>query len=180
MSNFWEDGEFGSWAATSMDDHLGDTPKVSSILQRVVNGTVLQENLPAGFRVAFDGKLSSVMAYEDPPIASIYGTVVAVRTANGTTTSHNGMVFVKWDDERFMGVHKAHLQPAPLSVRVAQVSEYRRVISSLGDLDGFLRFGSDTPDLVHKATKDLWSLKKDGGEYVIERLFNEAGKPLKV
>ena len=35
-------------------------------------------------------------------------------------------------------------------------------------------------ELVHKATKDLWSFKKDGDNYVIERLFDESGNPLKV
>ena len=35
-------------------------------------------------------------------------------------------------------------------------------------------------DLVHKATKDLWSFKQDDGNYVIERLFSEDGNPLKV
>jgi hypothetical protein len=51
----------------------------------------------------------------------------------------------------------------------------------LGDLTQFFsssRTASDT--LIHKATKDLWSLKKDGSDYVIERLFDDSGSPLKV
>jgi len=35
-------------------------------------------------------------------------------------------------------------------------------------------------ELVHKATKDLWSFREDGGQFVIERLFNDSGDPLKV
>jgi len=35
-------------------------------------------------------------------------------------------------------------------------------------------------ELVHKATKDLWSFHQDGDNYVIERLFDETGEPLKV
>jgi hypothetical protein len=35
--------------------------------------------------------------------------------------------------------------------------------------------------LVHKATKDLWSLKVgEDGSYDIERLFDDAGDPLKI
>jgi len=48
----------------------------------------------------------------------------------------------------------------------------------MGDLTAFLKVGSET--LVHKATRDLWSLRKDGKEFVIERLFDDTGVPLKV
>lgn len=180
MSEFWEneDEGFTTWMASSLDEHLASAPRVAvRALVQANQGAPSQ--FPAGLRVAFDGRLSSVLAYQDPPVATVLGTVVAVRTANGTTTVHDGLVFVKWDDDKFMGVHQAHLRLAPTADRRAS-SAYRRVVSSIGDLGDFFRFGSEGPDLVHKATKDLWSLKRDGGEYVIERLFDEGGKPLKV
>jgi hypothetical protein len=47
----------------------------------------------------------------------------------------------------------------------------------MGDLTGFFR--GDNTDLVHKATQDLWSFRKDGDQYVIERMFDGNGEPLK-
>lgn len=54
----------------------------------------------------------------------------------------------------------------------------RRKIASLEQLSGFIRTAEDT--LVHKSDRDLWALRKDGsGEFYIERMFDEAGAPLK-
>jgi hypothetical protein len=47
-------------------------------------------------------------------------------------------------------------------------------IAGLGDLDGFLRVADDT--LVHKATKDFWSLVQDeNGKMYIQRLVDANG-----
>ena len=50
-------------------------------------------------------------------------------------------------------------------------------VGSLSQLQGFVRTSSDT--LVHKSTNDLWTLKKDGDAFFIERLFTDSGTPLK-
>ncbi len=52
----------------------------------------------------------------------------------------------------------------------------RMKVGSLAQLQGFTRTASD--QLVHKSTQDLWSIKRDGGEFVIERLFQD-GPPVK-
>lgn len=52
----------------------------------------------------------------------------------------------------------------------------RMKVGSLTQLQGFTRTASD--QLVHKSTQDLWSIKRDGGEFVIERLFQD-GSPVK-
>lgn len=52
----------------------------------------------------------------------------------------------------------------------------RRKVASLADLKAFQRIGSGT--LVHKSTQDLWALKREGEDYVIERLF-QGDEPLK-
>jgi hypothetical protein len=175
-------GGLGSMGARDIDSFLGG-PNPRNVVQRYLDRNarqILPDEVPAGFRVAFNGQLSSMLAYATPPAAGALGTVVTVRTAMGNLTQHDGMVFVKWDNDDFFAVHHAHLRQAPTEDRVARGS-YRRVVSNLGDLDGFLRMaGGGETDLVHKATKDLWSLKQSGGEYVIERLFSETGKPLKV
>jgi len=49
-------------------------------------------------------------------------------------------------------------------------------VGSLQQLEPFHRIASDT--LVHKSTNDLWAIRQDGGEYFIERLFQD-GEPLK-
>lgn len=49
-------------------------------------------------------------------------------------------------------------------------------VASISTLDDFLRVSSQT--LVHKSTKDLWTLREEGGEIYIDRLFQE-GSPIK-
>jgi hypothetical protein len=58
-------------------------------------------------------------------------------------------------------------------------SEYHNIrVASLGDLSGFLRVSNNL--LVHKCTKDLWSVTKTAdGEFEVDRLFNDDGSPLK-
>lgn len=52
-----------------------------------------------------------------------------------------------------------------------------RKVASLGDLSNFIRLSSET--LVHKSDRDLWAIKKEADGLVIERLFDDDGKPLK-
>ncbi len=174
MAEFWETDGF--YTTNSLDEYLSHS-KNTSVRQVVLGNQLLPDVVPSGIRVTFDGKLSSLLAYPDPPERGVIGTVVMVRTAMGDTTTHEGVVFVKWDNGRLTGTRREHLTPAPTSTR--RSSSYRRVVSSLGDLDDFLRCGSED-ELVHKATKDLWSLRKVDGDFVIERLFNDTGSPLKV
>lgn len=52
-------------------------------------------------------------------------------------------------------------------------------IASLGDLSGFLRISNDV--LVNKAQRDLWKISENGGQVVIERLFDADSKePIRV
>lgn len=55
-------------------------------------------------------------------------------------------------------------------------SKGRRKVASLEDLNGFVRTAEN--QLINKSTQDLWSLKKDGGDFYIERLFDDQA-PLK-
>lgn len=52
--------------------------------------------------------------------------------------------------------------------------------ASLGDLTDFLKVADG--HLVHKSTRDLWSFSKDAdsGDFVVSRLFDDDGNPLKV
>ena len=51
-------------------------------------------------------------------------------------------------------------------------------VASLGDLTQFLKAAEGK--LVHKATNDLWSYSKDAdGNFLVERLFDDEGEPLK-
>jgi hypothetical protein len=133
----------------------------------------------AGTRVAFMTNIGSVLSYADPPPSDAEGTVVMVRTAEGDQTGMDGMVFVKFDDGRFMAMHPEHLRAASPNRKVA--GGFVRRVGSLGDLSGFLRWGSDDNELVHKATRDLWRCETDqSGGFVISRLFDDTGEPLKL
>jgi hypothetical protein len=146
-------------------------------VREVVTRTASVEYPPVtGNRVSFSTDLEAVLSYPNPPAGGSIGTVVTVRTASGDVNHHAGMVFVRWDDGRMMQVYATHLRPSSGRQRVADAVVHR--VAGLGDLTDFLKVAKDT--LVHKATKDLWSLKKVGEDFVIERLFDETGNPLKV
>lgn len=64
-------------------------------------------------------------------------------------------------------------------------------VASFADLDDFvaLSLGKSAKVasgegvnhvLVHQAEQDLWSLTKEGDSFVIRRLFDDTGEPLKV
>jgi hypothetical protein len=54
----------------------------------------------------------------------------------------------------------------------------RRKVGSLQDLSSFIRLSNDT--LIHKSEKDLWAIKREAdGSMIIERQFDDNGKPLR-
>jgi len=165
-------------SAASSDGTAPETRiKGRTSVREVVTRTATVAYPPAtGTRVSFSTELEAVLSYPNPPDGGTTGTVVTVRTASGDVNHHAGMVFVRWDDGRMMQVYATHLRPSSGRQRVADAVVRR--VAGLGDLGDFLKVAKDT--LVHRATKDLWSLKKVGEEFVIERLFDETGDPLKV
>jgi hypothetical protein len=66
---------------------------------------------------------------------------------------------------------------SPFGQKAATVKSPARVkVGSLSQLQEFTRTASD--QLVHKSTQDLWSIKREGGDFVIQRLFQD-GVPVK-
>lgn len=61
--------------------------------------------------------------------------------------------------------------------KVAAKAPMRTKVASLQQLDAFHRLSAET--LVHKSTNDLWTLRKEGEDFYIERLFQDNGLPLK-
>lgn len=111
------------------------------------------------------------------PMSGTKGTIVKVKTANGDVTSYDGGVFVQWD-----GSSKIHkVDPNFLRVASMKVSNLDDFIV-LSSPSLMITAGADkSGELVHIATKDLWSVKlSPEGDYDIERLFDENGDPLKV
>jgi hypothetical protein len=129
-----------------------------------------------GTRVAFVLDLASSMYYRKPIPNGSVGTVVLVRTASfGDKTSIDDNVFIRWDNGGFGMYHKDHLQV------VRAKNAFKAIEFAPSDLSGWLRVAGTDSDLIHKATKDLWSCSQSpGGELVISRLFDETGNPLKV
>jgi len=136
--------------------------------------------LLSGTRVSFVSSAEAMLAYSDFPTplrgqVDAEGTVVKVRTASGDVTALDGRVFVMWDDGLLRAVAAHHLKPAPPLLR--QASSVMVTATSLGDLTSFFLNGHN--ELVNKSTQDLWSYRKEGETYVVERLFDSDGSPLK-
>ncbi len=72
----------------------------------------------------------------------------------------------------------AAAKPAPVPTEMKKAAPGRMRVASLEQLNGFIRTAEDT--LVHKSDRDLWSLGKDAnGDFFVERMFDDAGAPLK-
>jgi hypothetical protein len=156
---------------------LTDKSKLADLTDKSKAAISVKIPIEAGTRVRFLANLGSVLSYDHIPANETEGTVVKVKAAGSNLTSLDGRVFVQWDDGHFASIQSEHLGYAKLNKRMA--NNIIMHVASLGNLDGFMRLASGD-ELVHKATKDIWSFRKDSGGYVIERLFNTDGKPLKV
>lgn len=182
------------WDVLLKDAHLsGETGSIDSYLSgKAIGGeqvnsvrqltdkfrqsNMLSLPIKAGTRVSFAGNLGAVLTYSDPPNPKAQGSVVTVKSANGPVTHHEDMVFVQWDDGQFRSVHAQHLRLAEGRPKQG-LSKATRRVASLGDLTEFLKVAEDT--LIHRSTRDLWSFRQEGVDYVIERLFDDTGEPLK-
>ncbi|MFA6235283.1 MAG: hypothetical protein WC824_14000 [Bacteroidota bacterium] len=177
--------QFGGGASHSViDEVLGHRTLSSSqytsmraLTDKAREQSSLALPVNAGTRVAFLANLGSVLSYSDVPHPACEGTVVTVKTANGPATYQGSDVFFLWDDSNFRVIRAEHLK---LGSPRKTANNFRMVVSDLGDISSMFVNAGSGDDLVHKATKDLWSCHKDGGNYVIERLFDDTGKPLKV
>lgn len=186
--SFWDElikeADLSGEANGSIDDYLngkaigGDTfTSLQDLTDAGRAANALRLPVDVGTRVAFKANLGAVMAYKDPPMPGSEGIVVTVKSANGDVTSHDGMVFVQWDDGKFRSVHAEHLRRAKSKKKARMKTQGALRVASLGDLSDFLKVAEDT--LIHRSTRDLWSFRRDGTDYVIERLFDDVGEPLK-
>lgn len=183
MSDFWDDIKQYSGPESSLDIYLqGKTASQQTSLRDLTDKARKESALElpqvAGVRVRFAANLGALLTYDDAPAPDAEGTVILVKTAMGKSTSYEDRVFVLWDDGKFRAIQAEHLRRA--STRSKQAQSFRMVVSDLGDLSGFFSASSQPDELVHTSTKDLWSFQKAGDKFVIERLFNDNGKPLKV
>jgi len=185
MSNhddFWTTlatGHSNTVLAGAMDSHLtgksldGSFGSVRTLTDRHRAANALDLPVTAGTKVVFAGGLGAYMTYDDVPADGAVGEVVTVKSATGEITHHDGKVFVKWADGKFRPIHTEHLRLVT-SGKLASVMR----VASLGDLTQFLKRADGK--LIHKSTDDLWSYSKDAdGNFLVSRLFDDEGEPLK-
>ena len=176
------------------DIHWGDTGAIDHVLQgRTIQGAensilrtltdqgreanALPLPVTAGVRVRFAHNVGALLAYNDIPERGVEGTVITVRSANGDVTASQSGVHVLWDDGQFRAIQAMHLRLAGTSQKLART--VRLSFIDFGGISNLFEMAKVGNDLVHKATKDLWSFRQDGDNYIIERLFDEDGGPLK-
>ena len=181
MSDFWNEMSGAYSVNGSIDNYLQERSESHSAVRKLTDSYKKANALPlpsvAGTRVRFIANLGSVLTYEDIPNSGVDGTVITVKTANGPATSQDERVFVLWDDGKFRSILAEHLRPAS---KTKQAMSVRMVVADLGDISALFASSKNGDELIHRATKDLWSFKKDDSGYVLERLFDDTGKPLKV
>lgn len=172
--NFFNELFLGNTAKTaSMDTVLGKDVVSLTDRERTKRARVSYEE---GARVYAYTNNGLILPSGFPNMGT-KGSVVSVKTASGDTTSMDGDVFIRWDGRN-------RIERAPLefvrraSTRVANLDDFV-FLSGNSSLQA-LASQRDSPNLIHKSTKDLWSVKlSDDGSYEIERLFDGNGEPLK-
>lgn len=180
--DFWASMANAYVADSAIDLHLKgrkltDAGSVRALTDAGRAANAVQLPLAAGTRVSFLANLGSVLTYADCPEGDLGGTVVTVRSADGHVTGDDHRAYVLFDDDRLRAIEAEHLKLVPGKV----AKGFRRRYADMGDLSSFFSVSASRDDeLIHKATKDLWSFQKDGDSYVLARLFNDDGKPLKV
>lgn len=104
------------------------------------------------------------------------GTVVSVQTPIGDCTSYQGSTFVKWDgDTKISSISPEFIRTA--SKKVANLDDF----VMMGSNASLQMWAAQESELVHKSSKDLWSVKlSEDGSFEVERLFDDNGEPLKV
>lgn len=186
-TNLMKEADLSGEKHGSIDDFLSGKDiggpsfdSVRDLTDKVRAAKALSLPVEAGTRVSFKANLGAVMTYDDPPMPGSEGVVVTVKSANGMVTAHEGKVFVQWDDGKFRSVHAEHLRQTgkkSKSARMKTQAAHQIRVASLGDLTDFFKVAEDT--LIHRSSRDLWSFRQDGGDFVIERLFDGTGEPLK-
>ena len=117
MSNIWDklaEGVSTTAYMQGMDSHLnGEKFKtMQELTDSYRNKNAIQLPILAGTKVAFIGFLESYMSYENPPSNGMVGEVVSAKSANGDVTSHEGKVFVKFEDGVARSIFAQHLMLA--------------------------------------------------------------------
>lgn len=169
------EGEMERFLSDRSSQHRSVRDRVKPSTAQILANSRLP--LRAGLRVAFVENTSSLLTYASAPDHGATGTVIRIRTSSGDGTTHGGMAHVLWDGGTYQSIYLNHLTYAPKSARASTMRVASRV-ANVQDLPRFFRVASNG-DLVHKSSRDLWSLTETSGQYVIERLFDVSGGPLK-
>lgn len=138
MSNdkFWEHIAAGnSGLVQGMDtflrvpDQVDAFESVRALTDLGRKAAALALPVPEGTKVVFAGGLGAVISYEDVPPTNMVGEVVAVRSASGAITSHEGVVFVKWADGVLRPIQAEHLRIAPAPKTASKKQSAREEIN---------------------------------------------------
>ena len=181
MSDFWDDmiGGYVPRINEAIDNHLSGskiadtrTTSLQALTDKGREAASIPLPVPEGTRVSFIANVGSVLTYPDPPEEGAIGTVVGVHTSLGHKTSHEDMVFVRWDGTTgVMTVDKRHLRVDAMRVAsLGDLSDFFIVVGGASDKSG---------ELIHRSTEDMWAFHQDGDSWVINRLFEETEDPIK-
>lgn len=183
------DGSFeSSFVASALDTSMGERKldqgqftSMQALTDSYRQRNALRLPVEAGTKVKFTAHNAGVLfTYDDPPAPNEEGVVVTARLGSSSgpsDTSYNDRVFVKFDDGKVRLICADHLTLAKGMTKRMAAQNRIRVASLDAVLGEFLKVAEDV--LINKASRDLWSLKKDGTDFVIERLFDDQGDPLK-
>lgn len=162
---FWDDMLSYTASSSPMDEFLAgnERSKIAYVAPKA--------EFTSGQRVRFIATLQSILSYPKVPEKNL-GTVIRVKSAS-VLKDH---VFVRFDDGFVMPLLSKHLA----AVNTDKVANFSFMVSSLRDVSPQYSTTSSEDLLVNKSSRELWSCApNEGGGFIVERLFDEGGKPLK-
>jgi hypothetical protein len=104
---------------SQLDEHISGSESKSafesirSLTDSHRSKNALKLPVGKGAKVIFKGSMGSYLSHDELPEDGEIGEVVTVKSAGSEVTSHDGVVFVKWNSGKFIPVHSEYLQAAP-------------------------------------------------------------------
>jgi len=181
-----KDVDLSSASATASMDGFLAGKKMGSSFESVRGVVGKEEEIPknasVGTRVVFKGGSGVSLVFKMVPKIGMTGTIVEtqeqgsskIRNARAHLEGRETPLNVRWDDET-----QGLMYPSYMRLAKEAPKKKARVIrvASLQYLSQFMKVAENT--LIHKSTKELWSMRSEEGGFVIERLFDASGDPLK-
>lgn len=128
--------------------------------------------LSVGTRVKLSSSIESMLMY--PNIGGdVFGTIVRPKR----DPSSQRTAFVKWDNGDIFEMENRYLSRVGEGINGNYIKLGGKLSNST--MSDFVKSTKTDGGVIHLSTNDLWGVRKQGSEFVLERMFDNNGFPIK-